>query len=373
MFEAYAERIAKARQRQAQAFAGENLGRPPLLIFCNPFIAFGARAGTLPEDYFFNPESMIGYQMKLTAQRMERIHDDFVPYLVPSFGTGVLASGFGAQITYPENSDPAVAGPVLTRLEDIERLELPDPERSGLMPRVLATIDAMRDMGELPVGLTDMQGILDTAAQLCGHERLFLWMFDAPDQVQRLFDIIADALILWLRVQKEHIGEPLNSAYCQLLCMPPGCGVCLSEDDAVEISPRMYRQFCVEPNSRVFTALGGGMLHFCGNATHQIPNFLKIANLRGFHIIPLGNPRIIQKMQAGMGPDYVIAAAEFIADDPHGYYANLLPHLDIRRLLLIPYVVETVGMIDGKYVDLDRDVLASAEKVLAAIDDYYAG
>jgi uroporphyrinogen-III decarboxylase len=368
MFEAYTERIAAARERQAQAFARVETQRPPVLIFCNPFIAFGARPGSLPADYFQNPDSMIAHQLRVTAARMARIHDDFVPYLVPSFGTGVLASGFGAQIQYPENSDPAVAGPIVTRLEDIDRLELPDPARSGLMPRVLKTFDAMRAVGELPVGLTDMQGVLDTAAQLCGHERLFIWMYDAPDQVHLLFEKIATALIDWLSAQKQHIGEPLNSAYCQLLCMPPGCGVCLSEDDAVSISAPLYREFCIGPNSRIFNALGGGMLHFCGNATHQIPNFLQIESLRGFHIIPLGNLKILKTMQDRLGPGYVLAAAEFMAEPPETYYRDLLAGLNPRGLLLVPYVVETVGLSEGQYVSVDRDVLVSAERILAAIN-----
>jgi uroporphyrinogen-III decarboxylase len=371
MFQAYAERIAEARERQARAFAHAPVRRPPVLIFCNPFIAFGSRSGSLPADYFRNPESMIAHQLRVTADRMERIHDDFVPYLVPSFGTGVLASGFGAEIQYPINSDPAVAAPVVTTLDDIDRLEPPDPSRSGLMPRVLQTIDAMRALGELPVGLTDMQGVLDTAAQLCGHERLFLWMYDAPDKVHALFDKIAAALVEWLTVQKQHIGEPLNSAYCQLLCMPPGSGVCLSEDDAVSISARTYREFCIEPNSRIFNALGGGMLHFCGDATHQIPNFLRIESLRGFHVIPLGNLSILKIMQERMGPRYVLAAAEFMGEPLDTYYHDLLASLDPQGLLVVPYVTETVGMSNGQYVSVDRDVLASAERIVDVIERFY--
>jgi uroporphyrinogen-III decarboxylase len=367
-FKAYQDRIAAAREAQQRAFRHEQQTRPPVLIFCNPFIAFGAKPGFLPEDYFHNPESMLRHQLNVTAARMERIRDDFVPYLAPSYGTGVLASGFGAQIFYPENSDPAVAHPLLETPEDIDRLELPDPYRSGLMPQVLETIDLMRAAGELPVGLTDMQGVLDTAAQLCGYDRLFYWMYDAPDHVHRLFDKIASALIEWLKVQKKHIGEPLNSCYCQLLCMPPGSGVCLSEDDAVSISARLYQEFCVEPNSRIFNALGGGMLHFCGNAQHQIPNFQQIENLRGFHIIPLGNLNILKNFQERMGPGYVLAAAEFMGDNPEGYYRQLFQLLHYHSLLLVPYVVQTVGLRDGQYVSVDRDVLETAERVLQAIE-----
>jgi len=114
-----------ARARQAQAFSLEAQARPPVAIFCNQFIAFGARPGTLPHDYFENPEAMTRHQLAYHKARMERINDDFIPYLLPGYGTGVLASAFGAEIVFPENSDPAVAYPCITSWTTLTRLKCP--------------------------------------------------------------------------------------------------------------------------------------------------------------------------------------------------------------------------------------------------------
>ena len=41
---------------------------------------------------------MTRHQLAYHKARMERINDDFVPYLLPGYGTGVLASAFGAYV-----------------------------------------------------------------------------------------------------------------------------------------------------------------------------------------------------------------------------------------------------------------------------------
>lgn len=371
VFEAYTNHIEAARARQANAFTLADQQRPPVAIFCNQFIAFGAAPGTIPAGYFEDPAIMTRHQVAYNLARMQRIPDDFVPYLVPNYGTGVLASAFGAQIIIPENSDPAVAEPCITSLDDIDRLTPPDPQHDGLMPTVLDTIDYMKAHSDLPVGLTDMQSTLDTCALLCGHSRLFMWMYDAPDKVHQLFDIVNQALLDWIIEQKKHIGEPLNSVYGQLLCLPEGCGVVLSEDDAVSISPKQYREFCVPRNAAIFTALGGGMIHFCGDGTHQIPNFAQTEGLRGFHVIPLGNLDILTTMQEKLGDRMFLAAAEFMPFDPAAYYRRLLDRLNPRGLMLIPYVVETLCLDNGGYVTTENDLLESAERIYRAIEDYY--
>jgi uroporphyrinogen-III decarboxylase len=239
------------------------------------------------------------------------------------------------------------------------------------MPRVLDTIDYMKTHSELPVGLTDMQSVLATCALLCGHTRLFTWMYDAPEHVHRLFDLVTQALIDWIKVQKQHLGEPLNTVYGQLLCLPEGCGVVLAEDDAVSLSPRLYHEFCLPSNSRIFSELGGGMLHFCGNATHQIENYAQINGLRGLHILPLGNLDILAKIQAALGDRMFLAAGEFMPFDPEGYYRDLLSRLNPRGLILIPYVVETLCLDNGGYVAAHNDLLTSAARIYRAIEDFY--
>ena len=60
------------------------------------------------------------------------------------------------------------------------------------------------------MGITDFQGPLTTANQLMGYDKLIYLMFDHPDLMHRLMDVVTESLILWVKTQKEVIGEPLD-------------------------------------------------------------------------------------------------------------------------------------------------------------------
>lgn len=89
-----------------------------------------------PDDYFTDPAGMVAYQERGFARHLAEIDDDVVPYFMPWFGTGVLASGFGSRIVTAEGpgNDPTVDGPCVTSIADAKRLRMPDPERDGWMP-----------------------------------------------------------------------------------------------------------------------------------------------------------------------------------------------------------------------------------------------
>lgn len=371
----YTDRIQAARTKQAEAFALVEQARPAVALYCGTHLAFGVKPEHIPSDYFSNPESMTRHQLSRLAARFEHLPpDDYVPHLLPWYGTGVLASAFGAEIHYLDGSDPAVKEPCITSLDDILRLEPPDPYKSGQMPLVLETIDCMKASSDLPVSVTDTQGVLATCCLLCGHERLFTWMYDAPDKVHYLFELVAQALLDWIIVQKKHSGEPLRTSFSQALPLPEGFGVVLSEDDAVSISPRAYREFCVPYNEKIFSALGGGMLHFCGDGTHQLENFTNTRGLKGLHVIPMGNLEILTTVQNHLGDRFVLVAGEFMPSDPKTYYRRVLSSLSPRGLILVPYVFETVALDSDKggYIAVERDVLEWGRKVLDGIASFYA-
>ena len=71
----------------------------------------------------------------------------------------VATSAFGSRIEHPPKGDPAAdpgSRPVQTA-EDIKKLKIPNPEKDGLMPRVLEFLDYIRRNSFLPVGITDCQ------------------------------------------------------------------------------------------------------------------------------------------------------------------------------------------------------------------------
>ena len=78
------------------------------------------------------------------------------------------------------------------------KLTLPDPSALRLMPRVLETAAYMREHGAYPVSLTDTQSPLDELVLMCGHEQLYIWMYEEPALVHELFALATEALIAWV-------------------------------------------------------------------------------------------------------------------------------------------------------------------------------
>jgi hypothetical protein len=206
----FAHRVEKVKAKTADVFSFRKVDAPPFIVNSAFYHLFGLEAGTIPPDYFENPAAMTVFQERLFYEQVRSVDDDFVPCLVPWFGTIVLASAFGCRESFPPGLDPAV-DPLYYPIqspEDIRKLRLPDPGKDGLMPRVLFFQRFMREHSFLPVGITDCQGPLTTANQLMGYDKMIYLMVDHPDLMHRLMDIITEALILWVKKQKEVTGEP---------------------------------------------------------------------------------------------------------------------------------------------------------------------
>jgi len=339
----------------------------PILIWAPAYTAFASK--NMPEDNFTNPASMLEFQSRSLEQHLATVDDDLVPYFIPWFGTGVLASGFGCRLTHPgPGDDPAVAGPCVTSPADVARLKMPDPYRDGWMPRVLKMIDYARENGDLPVGLTDMQGPLDTLDQMCGHARLYTWMYHEPAMVHELFDLVTDAFIEWVKVQKKHIGEPLNrSNGLQGAWSPTGVGVWESDDDLVLLGADLYAEFVVPYVSRIFEAFGGGSVHFCGKGIQHVDNLLHIKNIRVVNNSPLGEFETFAEMKRQIGDHVTIQIQDAAPLDVERYYSALYSAMDdFRGVMLVTSALDTMGMTqDGGYVPVEWDVYDVANRIVA--------
>ena len=208
---------------------------------------FGLDPETLPEDYVTDPAVMINFQERTYYDQVKEIDDDFVPYLMPWYGTIVTASALGCQIEYFPKQDPA-ANPRFYPIQtaaDVRRMQIADPERDGLMPRVLDYLRLMKQHSFLPVGITDFQGPLTTANQLMGYDKLIYLMHDDPRAMHELMDKVTETLIVWVKKQKEVIGEPLTECIGdQQVYTGEHAGVWFSDDDAVLMSTKDLPRVC---------------------------------------------------------------------------------------------------------------------------------
>lgn len=324
-----------------------------------------------PDDYFTNPASMVEYQERGFQRHLTEIDDDVVPYFMPWFGTGVLASAFGCDVaTAPgQGNDPTVVGPCVTSIADAQRLRIPDPERDGWMPRVLAAIDHGRRHSDLPVGLTDMQGPLDTLGQMCGQVQLFTWMYDEPELVHDLLDLVTDAFIAWVKVQKEHSGEPLDASNGLQGVGASAVGCWESDDDMTMLSPDMYGEFVAPRVARIFDAFGGGSVHFCGKGYQHLDAILGHPSVRVVNNSPMGQFGGVGAFRKRLGSAVSLQIQDIAPVDVVGYYRRLFTELDdLRGVMIAPFVVDGIGMdATGGYVVRDDDPFDTARHIVAVV------
>ena len=362
-------RLEAARTRIRAAFNWAEPADPPIIVWPLHYIVFGTAPDKLPLDLFDNPASLMAFQQHICEAHLAAIQDDFVPYLTPYYGTGVLASAFGVETRFAPGRDPSAGEPCLHTHADVARLRLPNPERDGLMPRVLEAAAYMRAHGDYPVALTDMQSPLDELALMCGHERLYLWMYDEPAMLHELFTLVTDAFIAWVRAQKAVTGEPLDVCYGeQGVWIPSPCGVWLADDEAVNLPPHLYEEFIVPQYERVFRAFGGGVLHFCGNGAHLGPIIRRMEGVRAVNTGPMGRPEHLAKLQTALGGSIPIIYQELSPAEPEVYFRALFGRLSLRGLVIAPQVTDRVaGGPNGAFVALEQEREQAAVRILAVI------
>lgn len=350
-------RFQKSYEKIRNAYLQKNVKEPAIVISDVNCALSGEVPELIPDDYFDNFETMCKFQIKKIDNHILRYRDDYIPLLFPWFGTGVIPSAFGCKTIFNKKLDPAVEGTVLKQPQDIKKLTLPDPYKDGLMPKVLKCIDYMREYSDLPVSFTDCQGPLNIAICLCGVENLFIWMYEYPKYVHEIMEFCTEALIQWVKVQKKHTGSSLETgAYPHCLVLPEGFGgICISDDDLTILSPQLYEEFVVPYNSRVFKAFGGGTLHFCGSAMHQLENLLKIEGLTGVNNFCMGDFSQVVKMQELYKDKLAIMVCDFAPLNIEQYYTNLINAIDFKGVILSPFILPECALIGNKYENISRD------------------
>ena len=361
------KRLEKVKVKTAEAFAFKDLKQPPFIVNAAPYWGFALEPETFPDGLFDDPAVMTNAQERMYYDQIKEVDDDFVPYLMPWLGTFVAASAFGSQIEFLPKQDPVLNPryyPVET-VQDIRKLEIPNPEKDGLMPRVLKFLDYMRGNSFLPVGITDFQGPLATANQLMGFDKLIYLMEDEPLAAHELMDKITEALIRWVEKQKEVIGEPLTECISdQQVYTGRHAGIWFADDDAVLVSPKLYKEFVVPYNSRICKAFGGGCLHFCGNATHQAENFLRIEGLQAINNSLMHKIGAFRELKSKLEGRVVLFAVDLTPVDYKQYCNELFADLSLKGLIVHWIYSPVVGLLkEGQWAPIRRDLLTGRRSV----------
>ncbi|MDX9880582.1 MAG: uroporphyrinogen decarboxylase family protein [Prolixibacteraceae bacterium] len=368
----YTDRFSMSAALIKMAYEHRNKGFLPFIVNHMNYWIDGEDPDLIPDDYFSNPASMTGFQLRKINQHLQLFNDNYIPFLMPWYGTGVVPSAVGCQVQFPPKGDPALKNAIINDPAQIKGLKKPDPYNDGLMPRVLQTIDYMKNATSLPVGVTDVQGPLNIALSLCGVENLFLWMYLHPDEVHEIMEYSTEVLIDWIRVQKEHAGQENNSgAWPHGILLPEGFGgIWISDDDCTQLPADLYREFVVPYNSMVLKAFGGGTIHFCGSARHQLQNFLETEGLTGINNFCMGDFAQVKEMQELFKNKITLMLCDFAPFDPEKYFNQLFSFLKPEGIILSSYVVPCYALHEGRYVRDKRDTIEVSKRIYDIIVRY---
>ncbi len=360
---AHADEIAQNRAFLTRLWHLENEERPGFLIgYTGPRVRGGSPVVSAlfstdgPDsvrDRLLDPQKFLAAQLHEIEGQLA-LRGDFVPALCPTLGVIGVPSAFGCEVIWWERDFPAVR-PALSGPEQVWDLAAP-AVTAGELGRILDYTRYFREAtaGAYPIRVTDIQGPLDTAALVLGHNAFMTALRTHPREVHHLLQLVTDLTIAFVRTQREAAGGDFVPALFQPW-MPDGWGLSISNDECVLISRRDHDEFAVPYFNQLAEVFGGLYIHSCGNWLHQMPSLERVRNLRGVEfgasetpfapVFERFNGKILVACRVGLHRDRKFAG---MAD----YVRQVLAARKTNRGLFI-HVDITNGLIDEDWPETD--------------------
>ncbi|MFN8598736.1 MAG: uroporphyrinogen decarboxylase family protein [Anaerolineae bacterium] len=174
------------------------------------------------------------------------------------------AADFGLDVEFPDDALPINRRPLIVEPADAANLRAPNPTTGRRMSDRLAAIRSFREQvgGEVPI-MGWVEGALAEVADLHSMSLTMIDLVKRPEWITELLEMCVEVGIAFARAQIEAGADIIGL----------GDAVCS------QISPKMYRQFALPYEQRIFAAvceLGAvGRLHICGNTTRLLPDMAR--------------------------------------------------------------------------------------------------
>lgn len=206
--------------------------------------------------------------------------DDYVPDIFIHHGIGIHSAYLAGDIQF--SPDTSWSQPVIRQWSDLEGIRFSEGNPWFQVLRQTAEIYAQRLRGQVGIATFYHYSPLDMANALRGND-IFLDFYDAPQQVERLLDLCAEAIIaledrLWPMVGDVEGGAPLWGSWL------PGHCLMMSEDVANLCKPSDYPRWAAPWTQRVIDHYDGAFIHNHALGMHDQP---LIAKLRGLYVLQI--------------------------------------------------------------------------------------
>ncbi|MCX6903961.1 MAG: uroporphyrinogen decarboxylase family protein, partial [Verrucomicrobia bacterium] len=265
------------------AHGGEFAAPPVALIVDSPWIPGYLGLSTL--DYLTVPEVWLEANLRVESDFPEII---FLPGFWAEIGMCAEPSAFGCKVSFHHDKTP-VAYPMLSGLEELDRLAPPNPLTDGLMPLMLNLYRRLEprvlDAGHV-IKVVAARGPLTVATHLMGVSNFLLGLKLEPAATHRLLKLTTTLVRQWLEAQAAALKEVE--------------GILVLDDIAGFVSPKDYLEFAHPYLKEVFDAFPGALKIFHDDTDNVVP-FRHLRDL-GIHIFNFTHLQPIAKVRELVGP-----------------------------------------------------------------------
>ncbi|MDR1900791.1 MAG: uroporphyrinogen decarboxylase family protein [Treponema sp.] len=265
-----------------------------------PFIIEVGPVHLAVKEYFENDEAELKWNEQFHRDR-EGIYDYAFPNIKPNVGINIIAAAFGCEYRVNNEADPWNISIIKEEnTEDVYKLEVPDPVDNPVYQRAWKRLEYLQSHSSMPLRALNVPSPLVTASLIWDYTSFIEATLVFPDEIHALMEKVTEATILYIKEQFKRIKN-LYSVGHELWYIPQECGVRVSDDTAALLSPSLYREFGVKYNSMISEAVGGIVVHSCGNVEHVVAPMMEISGLRGldFTIPQTENWESIRSAAAG--------------------------------------------------------------------------
>ena len=120
----------------------------------------------------------------------------------------------------------------------------------------------------------DMQGVLNTAGLVLNQEELFMTMYTDPERLHAFLDRVTDFLIDYALYLRRATHNHICGNIWPYTFITPDQGVSITEDMMPLLSAEKYKEFGLPYLKRISDALGGLVIHCCGDWGRHVENLL---------------------------------------------------------------------------------------------------
>lgn len=169
------------------------------------------------------------------------------------------ASGFGADIVFPEDGVPYSRENLIREYGDLKKLSVRDPlSADRMLDRIRAIELYKREVGDRYPILGWVEGAFAEAVDLRGMTELMVDLYDEPDFVRELLEICNEQAILFAREQIRAGADFIG----------------IGDAAASLVSPAVYREFVLPYEQKLIDSIhreGARVkLHICGNISNHL-------------------------------------------------------------------------------------------------------